>query len=126
MCQYHIIWCPKFRYPVLSEDVVLELKKNIFPEIAKRYEYDIIEQEVMDDHIHLFVGAKPSVAPLDIVRIFKSISAIKIFQKFERLKKFYSRCGSMWSSGKFISSIGFVSEETIKKYIRDQKDNVGS
>ncbi len=29
--------------------------------------------EVMPDHIHIFVGAKPTVAPIDIVRILKAL-----------------------------------------------------
>jgi putative transposase len=77
--------------------------------------------EIMPDHVHLFVGAKPTVAPSDIVRTFKSISAIELFKQYPSLKQFYSRCGSLWSAGKFISTIGKVSEATIKKYIQDQK-----
>jgi putative transposase len=121
LCQYHLVWCPKFRFKVLRTAVEVELKK-VFQDIAKQYDYEIIEMEVMPDHVHLFVGAKPSVAPSDIVRTFKSISAIKLFEKFEALKNYYSRCGVLWSRGKFISTIGFVSAETIKKYIQEQKD----
>lgn len=77
--------------------------------------------EVMPDHIHIFVGAKPTVAPIDIVRVFKSITAIGLFKKYPELKSFYGRCGSLWSVGKFISTSGNVSAETIKKYITEQK-----
>lgn len=121
LCQYHIIWCPKFRYRILNDEVVLFLKKLIY-EISKKYEYEIIEMEIMEDHVHLFVGAKPCVSPLDIVKIFKSISTIKIFNEFPEIKKFYSRSGSLWSRSKFISTIGVVSAETVKKYIQGQKD----
>lgn len=120
LCQYHLVWCPKFRYKVLQGDVEKSLKK-IFEKIAEDYDYEIIAMEVMPDHVHLFVGAKPSVAPSDIVRTFKSISAIKLFEEYYALKNFYSRCGSLWSKGKFISTIGIVSAETIKKYIAEQK-----
>ena len=106
---------------MLKGDVAKELK-IIFQQIAEKYEYEIIEMEVMPDHVHLFVGAKPTVAPSDIVRTFKSISAIKLFEKFNALRNFYSRCGSLWSEGKFICSIGFVSADTIKRYIREQKE----
>ena len=119
LCQYHIIWCSKFRYPVLkneTRDKLIEIIKDI----ADRYNYEIIEYEVMPDHIHLFIGAKPTVAPIDIVRTIKSISAIKMFKAFPKLKQFYSKCGSLWSVGKFISTIGKVSENTIKKYIQEQ------
>jgi len=121
LCQYHLIWCPKFRYSVLKGNVEVSLKE-ILANIAEKYEYEIITMEVMPDHIHLFVGAKHTVAPVDIVRIFKSITAIELFKKYPKLKQFYGRCGSLWSVGKFISTIGNVSDETIKKYIEDQKD----
>ena len=119
LCQYHLIWCPKFRFNVL-ENVECNLKQ-IFQDIAEKYQYEIIEMEVMPDHVHLFVGAKPTVAPSDIVRTLKSISAIELFKLYPLLKQFYSKCGSLWSVGKFISTIGKVSEATIKKYIKEQK-----
>jgi len=122
LCQYHLVWCPKFRYGVLTNDIAKALKQ-VFNYIATEYNYQIIEMEIMPDHVHLFVGASPSVSPNDMIRIFKSISAIKIFQQFDNIKQYYSKCGSLWSRGKFISTIGFVSVETIKKYIQDQKDN---
>jgi putative transposase len=117
-----LIWCPKFRFDVLNKNIQLDLK-NIFTDIAKKYEYEIITMETMEDHIHLFVGAKPTVAPTDIVRTMKSISAIELFKCNPKLKKFYSKCGSLWSKGKFISSIGNISAETVKKYIEEQKDD---
>lgn len=121
LCQYHLIWTPKFRYNVLTWGVDAELKK-IFQEIAATYSYEIIAMEVMPDHVHLFVSAKPDVAPSDIVRTFKSISAIEIFKRFPKLREFYSKAKVLWSRGKFISTIGVVSAETVKKYIADQKE----
>jgi len=120
LIQYHLIWCPKFRYNVLKGNME-ETLKRILAEICKKYGYEIIEIEVMQDHIHLFVSAKPTVAPTDIVRTLKSITAIQLFKEFPSFKKFYSRCGSLWSKGYFVSTIGKVSTETIQKYIQEQK-----
>jgi len=120
LVQYHLIWCPKFRYNVLKGNVE-ETLKRILAEICNKYEYEILELEVMADHIHIFVSAKPTVAPTDIVRTLKSITAIQLFKEFPALKKFYSRCGSLWSKGYFVSTIGKVSAETIQKYIQEQK-----
>lgn len=105
--------------PYVSVDKMRLL--NLLMDVANRYEYEIIQMEAMPDHIHIFVGAKPTVAPIDIVRVFKSITAIELFKKYPKLKSFYGRCDSLWSVGKFISTIGNVSAETIKKYIADQK-----
>jgi len=122
LCQYHMILVPKFRYSVLNVDIENSLK-DIIIEISNTYGYEIITMEIMPDHIHMFIGAKPTVAPIDIIRTIKSITTIKLFEKFPDLKQFYSRCGSLWSVGKFISTIGNVSEETVKKYIEEQKNN---
>jgi len=119
--QYHLVWCPKFRYNVLKGNVEEALKK-ILAEICTRYEYEILELEVMADHIHIFISAKPTIAPTDIVRTLKSITAIQLFKEFPALKKFYSRCGSLWSKGYFVSTIGKVSAETIQRYIQEQKN----
>jgi len=121
LVQYHLIWCPKFRYNVLKGNVE-EALKRILVGICNKYEYKILELEVMADHIHIFISAKPTVAPTDIVRTLKSITAIQLFKKFPALKKFYSRCGSLWSKGYFVSTIGKVSAETIQRYIQEQKN----
>ncbi|MCF6094754.1 IS200/IS605 family transposase [Microaerobacter geothermalis] len=120
LVQYHLVWCPKFRFQVLKGDVEVSLKQ-IFQQICEKYEYEIIELEVMPDHIHIFLSAKPTVAPTDIVRTLKSISAIELFKQYPLLKRFYGRCGSLWSKGHFVSTIGKVSSETIKRYIQEQK-----
>ena len=104
LCRYHIIFCLKFRYSVLKGDVETILKE-ILVDAANRYEYEIIQ----------------TVASIDIVRVFKSITAIELFRNYPKLKSFYSRCDSLWSVGKFISTIGNVSAETIKQYIAEQK-----
>ena len=120
LVQYHLVWCPKFRFNVLKGNVE-EALKRILAEICTKYEYEILELEVMSDHVHVFVSAKPTIAPTDIVRTLKSVTAIQLFKEFPALKKFYSRCGSLWSKGYFVSTIGKVSAETIQRYIQEQK-----
>src|SRR5690625_2736836 len=120
LVQYHIIWCPKFRFSVLKGNVADDLK-GIIKCIAKKYMYDIKALEVMPDHIHLFVATKPTVAPTDVVRTIKSITTVKLFKEFPELKNFYSRVGSLCSKGYFVSTVGNVSERTIQKYSEKQK-----
>ena len=120
LLQYHIIWCPKFRFNVFKNGVDESLKE-ILLKISQRYGYEIKEMEIMPDHIHIFISTKPTVAPSDVVRTLKSISAIELFKQYPELKKFYSRCGSLWSKGYFASSVGNVSEETVRRYIQEQK-----
>jgi putative transposase len=104
----------------LQGNVEIELKR-IIDEICMKYGYQCIEKEVMPDHIHLFLSLKPTVAPSDVVRTLKSISAIELFKSFPALKKFYGRCGSLWGSSYFVTTVGNATAETIKKYIQEQK-----
>ena len=88
LIQYHIIWCPKFRFSVLQGNVDIILKQ-ILQKICNDYNYHIKALEVMPDHIHIFVDVPQTVAPFDVARTLKSISS----------KKFYARCGALWSGG---------------------------
>ena len=78
LTQYHIIWCPKFRFSALKNGVD-NFIKQIMSDICDRYHYKIKSPEVMPDHIHIFVDCPQTVIPCDIARTLKSISAIKLF-----------------------------------------------
>ena len=54
LTQYHIIWCPKFRYNVLQNDVDTAIKRILY-EICDKYNYSIKALEVMPDHIHMLL-----------------------------------------------------------------------
>ena len=90
LVQYHIIWCPKFRYSVLQQGVDETLKQILY-QICDRYGYCIKALEVMPDHIHIFLDCPQTVAPCDIARTLKSISAVELFKAYPELKRFYGR-----------------------------------
>lgn len=119
--QYHIIWCPKFRFSVLNGPVA-DVLKDILISLCETYHYEIKALEVMLDHIHIFLSAPQTVAPCDIARTLKSCSAIKMFAAYPELKSFYARCGVLWSRGYYIASVGHISAEMVKKYIEEQKN----
>ena len=75
----------------------------------------------MPDHIHLFVSAPPTIAPTEIVKILKSISANRIFKTFLNLKKNKFWGSGLWSKGYYVGTAGAVSSEIIVKYIQNQK-----
>ena len=111
LIQYHIVWCPKYRFSVLKNGKDEKLKQILIM-ICERYGYTIKALEVMPDHIHIFVDVSQTISPSDVVRTLKSVSAIEMFRSYPELKHFYARCGVLWSSGYFISTVGHVSEDT--------------
>ena len=83
--QYHIIRCPKFRFSVLKGNVEDALKQ-ILQKKCNDYNYHIETLEVMPDHIHIFVDVPQTVAPYDVARTLKSISAIELLKRIRSLK----------------------------------------
>ena len=98
-----------------------KLYQRIFPQT--HYNYHMKALEVMPDHIHIFVDVPQMVAPCDVVRTLKSLSAIELFKVYPELKHFYARCGVLWSRGYFVSTAGHISEATVIKYIEEQKSH---
>ena len=116
---YHIVWCTKFRHKVLVEAVEVAAKR-IISETCVAYGWQIPSLEVMPDHVHCFVQAPPTVAPVDIVRTLKSVSAVGIFTRFPQLKgrKFWGT--GLWSKGYYVGTVGDMSEDVVRKYIDSQ------
>ena len=115
---YHLIWCPKFRRKVLTNDIDISLKKHLYDK-AKEIGISIEMMEVMPDHVHLFVKAKPTHSPHWIVQQLKGYTSNIMRKEFEILR---SRLPSLWTRSYYCESVGHISEETIKKYIEEQKN----
>ena len=118
--KYHMVWVPKYRKIILKGDLAKRIKE-VFAEIAERYEFEIDTMEVKDDHVHLFLSAPPRYSPARIVQIIKSISAKRVFKQFPEVKK-ELRGGEFWSDGYFVRSVGDkVTSEVIRRYIKYQQ-----
>jgi putative transposase len=114
---YHIIWCPKYRRSVLTEEIAIRLKELLL-EKSSEEGWEIVELEVMPDHVHIFVKVQPSDAPITIASRLKSYTSFKLRSEFPDLKK---KLPTLWTRSFFVESVGCISEETIKKYIINQK-----
>ena len=117
-CQYHVIFCPKYRRDVLVDDVASRLKE-ILIDAAHQYDFEIIEMEVMPDHVHLLIDCNPRFGIMECVRKMKSASASILRKEFKHL---CTKMPSMWTRSTFISTVGSVSLETVKRYILEQKE----
>src|SRR5713101_3410895 len=53
-CTYHVVFCPKYRRKVLVHGVDVRLKA-IAREVALEARCDVLELEVMPDHVHLLL-----------------------------------------------------------------------
>jgi len=116
-CQYHVVFCPKYRRKVLTDGIDARLKELIL-EKQDDYGYKIIDMEVMPDHVHLLIDVDPRIGIVKIVRQIKGYTAHTLRKEFPALK---SRLPSLWTRSKFISTVGTVSLEVVKRYIENQK-----
>jgi putative transposase len=114
---YHIIWCPKYRRKVLVGLVEARLRELLFEKAAK-INITIENLEIMPDHVHLFVKTTPINSPHYIVQQFKGYTSRTLRQEFESLRK---RLPSLWTRSYYIESVGHISEETVRRYIENQK-----
>ena len=115
-CQYHVIWCTKYRRKVLDEQIQGRLKQLI-REKQHEYEYQIIEVETQPEHVHLLIEIPPIHSVDKIVGKIKSYTSKVLREEYPSLK---SRLPSLWTRSKFVRSCGSVSLQVIKNYIENQ------
>ncbi len=115
------MWCPKYRKKVFEREEVRERAKQMVGEICEAYDIEILELEVMEDHLHLLVSFPPSRSIGDVVRIIKSQSGRGLFREFPGLKKRLWG-GELWEDGYFARTVGDrMTRDVIVKYIEQHR-----
>lgn len=117
-CKYHVVWCPKYRRAVLVDGADVRLKQ-IIQESCIELECELIELEVMPDHVHLLVEVDPQFGIHRLVKHIKGKSSRLLRSEFGFLK---SRLPTLWTNSYFVSTVGGAPLEVIKQYIEQQKD----
>jgi len=87
-CKYHICWIPKYRYPILTEQVALRVRELV-RQIAAANEVEIITGSVSSDHVHIYVSIPPSLSVSKFVQFIKGATSRKLQLEFENIRKRY-------------------------------------
>ena len=116
-CKYHVVWCPKYRRKVLIGKVAESLKENIYF-IANKYNAEIIELEIMPEHVHLLVEIDPQFGIHKLVKNIKGYSSRILREDFKILK---TKLPTLWTNSYFVSTVGGAPLSIIKQYIGNQK-----
>ena len=74
--------------------------------------------QVMPDHVHLLLRVNPQIGIIKVIGQIKGFTAHSLRKEFAWLK---SRLPCMWTRSKFVSTVGAVTLDVVKKYIEDQK-----
>ncbi len=117
-CKYHVVWCPKYRRKVLVNGVDARLK-GIIEDVCNDYHIDIIEMEIMPDHVHLLMEVDPQFGIHKAVKRIKGRSSKILREEFPWLN---SRLPSLWTNSYFVSTVGGAPLAVIKQYIENQKN----
>ena len=117
--KYHFVWITKYRYKILRGRVA-ERARDLLRQICQARGAVVVRGAVSPDHIHMLVSCEPDMAPAKLVQYLKGRSSRRLQDEFPDLRKRYWG-QHLWARNYFCASVGAVDEETIKKYIENQK-----
>ena len=112
----HLIWCPRYRRRVLVGGVD-ERVKVIIGDVAAEVGTEVIEVEVMPDHVHLLAEVPPTVPLSRVVGLAKGRSSRLLGMEFPRVR----RLPVLWSPSWFVSTVGGAPLEVVCRYVENHK-----
>ena len=126
---FHIVFIPKYRKAVLTDDKLKETLAAIIKGQCEQLGVELLALEIMPDHIHIFVGAKPIHTPCKIVNQIKGNTSRQIrllfpdikFLGYQQKSASWKGFGSLWADGYYCGSAGHVSQESVRRYIQEQE-----
>ena len=118
-CQYHIVWTPKYRFRILTGDILDEVNHCIRA-FTESQGCEIVELNIRADHVHLLVMIPPKVSISNYMGKVKGRTAIRVLHKFKQIKKRPYWGNHFWSKGYCVDTVGLDSE-MIRKYVKHQE-----
>ena len=116
LLNYHFVWCPKRRKPVLTGKIKERTQAIIF-DLCTENKWRLIALEIMPDQVHLFIESPPTFSPSVMIKRVKGRLSHHLRKEFPELLKL----PTLWTPSYFCATTGAASTETIKKYIENQK-----
>ncbi len=117
LLNYHFVFIPKRRKKILV-GAIAERLQQIICEVCIENRWRIIAMEIMPDHVHLFLNAKPTDDPSTIIKRIKGRASHHLRKEFSELLKL----PTLWTPSYFVSTAGNISTEAVKNYIAQQRD----
>ncbi len=117
-CTYHVVWCAKYRRPVLGQGVDRRLKA-ILHEVAHTCRSELLELAVLPDHVQLVAQVDPQFGIHRLIKRMKGRSSHLLREEYPSLR---SRLPSLWTNHYFVATVGGGAPRAIiKQYIEQQK-----
>jgi len=115
----HLVFVPKCRRCVFSRRI-LNSMEDIFANVCKDFEAQLVEFDGEKDHVHLLVNYPPKVAVSKLVNSLKGVSSRLLRKKHRELHRYYWK-GILWSPSYFAGSCGGAPVSIIRQYIEQQQ-----
>lgn len=116
---YHFVFVTKYRKEIFTTDDKRKHMISMMKDTAQTHDFDIEQIEVVDDYVHLMGSFKPKYSITEIVKKLKGSSARKWFVDYPETKQELWG-GHLWAPSYFVGTLGNVSKEYVKEYIKNQ------
>lgn len=117
---HHLEWCTKCRYRMFRNEKFREYCKDILYMVARRHRIVILELAVMEEHVHVIAQLPPGMSQSRAIQLLKGASSYELFRIVPNFRLRYPK-GNFWSRGNFKDTVGRMTIETAKKYVKDQQ-----
>ena len=94
--------------------------RDIISTFCRYKDVEIIDGSVCEDHIHLSVAIPPKYSISKFMGYLKGKSTLMIYDRHPELQSKWDK--TFWARGYYVSTIGNITEDAIKKYIREQAE----
>ena len=121
-CKYHVVFVPKRRRKTIFGQIRKELGQ-VFHELARQKECQILEGHLMLDHVHMCIAIPPKYSVASVIGFLKGKSAIAVARQFGGKQRNFTG-EHFWARGYAVSTVGFELEQ-VRSYIREQDDGDG-
>jgi len=113
---YHIVWCPKYRKPVLTDAVAQDLER-IIRELAEEKGVDIMQLMMRPDSIEVLADIPPRYGVGEFVKNAKGRSSRFLRSNYDHLRRLLP---TLWTHSYFVATITTVDASAVSRYIENQ------
>ena len=115
--QFHVVFCPKYKRPVLKEGIAKRLSYILYAE-AQKMRVHILSLDIQPDHVHMSISFDPRLSLHKVIKQFKAVSSHILREEFPEL---VSKLPSLWTRSYLSSTDAILDDILIKEYLNSQR-----
>ena len=119
---YHLVWVTKYRDKAFLSSKISNALKNELSKIARKNKITIQAMEIMPNHVHMLVSARPALSVTVMVKKFKGTTGKWLFDTFPKEMRSHFHHHHIWSHTYYAGSVGNTTETVVRHYVQTQKE----